>query len=75
MTLMTTNENEAYCRVKMLIYLVENGLYSVGRGCGRRVPEVYPVNTEQPSLDKRDEDRIAQIDTNLYTLNRQMTDI
>jgi hypothetical protein len=33
------------------------------------------VNTEQPSLDKRDEDRMVQIDTDLYTLNRQMTDI
>jgi hypothetical protein len=33
------------------------------------------VHTEQPSLDKRDEDRIAQMDTDLYTLNRQMTAI
>ena len=33
------------------------------------------MNTAQPSLDKRDEDRIAQMDTDLYTLNRQMTDI
>ena len=33
------------------------------------------MNTEQPSLDKRDEDKMVQIDTDLYTLNRQMTDI
>jgi hypothetical protein len=33
------------------------------------------VNTEQPSLNKRDEDRMAQIDTDLYKLNRQITDI
>ena len=38
-------------------------------------PEVYLVNTEQPSQDKRDEDRMAQMDTDLYTLNRQMRDI
>ena len=33
------------------------------------------MNTEQPSQDKRDEDMMAQIDADLYTLSRQMRDI
>ena len=33
------------------------------------------MNTEQPSRDKSDEDSMAQIDTDLYTLHRQMTTI
>ena len=48
---------------------------ALAEGVWYKGPEVSPVHAEQPSLDKRDEDRIIQIDTDLYTLNRQMTDI